>query len=591
MDASITTDALAAPASFSSGRSRRRSVRYAAYFPQFRPEFPRTYYFHRFMKNGVSPTSQHRSYLERRSLLRRVWCDPNLPTAMLDAMMAGDVDRVLFDAVPLQVKDRCVVGRHDCEFGPLLVKRHIWGDFWRTARMAFREPAALRCMRLGLYLNDCGFRTPRPRATVNYRIGPWTYRSYLITDYVEGTSLYRYLRFDAQTDDELRHLAAQVARLWNRLIELGISHNDLKPENFIVDENLDVWLIDLEKTRENGKADRQQARDVFDVKNFLHIRGWHHRLSARSVFAEAFLKSKHGHWLRSSVVEQIAANEAPLEHEIDADVSVIILCNGGIQLPMARQAIDSVTEFADEIVLIDATTDQQPDVLNRIDLAPHTATTSKPTVAAPLARFPWVLVLHQHESVTPFLSKELQQAITNPAAKSAFKIPFEAQYFGRTIGQHAEPAIRLFRNEECGLSFTRGELGVTPGERGVSRLSGMIQVCECQSIAEYVDRLNERSTQEAQSRYNAGASATLLRGAARAALRFAAACASRTGIRTGRTGLQIAVLEGLFAWVEEAKLRQLANEFRGATTDSSDSQSVEVVSGETSAENYLAKAA
>src|SRR6187402_2272111 len=152
------------------------------------------------MRVDASRTTDGSRALERRSLLRGVWCDPKLPREMTDALLSGDVDRVLFDTVPLQVKDRCVVGRCECETGQLLVKRHVWGDLSRTVRMAFREPAALRCARLGLYLNDCGFRTPRPRATVNYRIGPWTYRSYLITDYIEGTSLYRYIRFETQTD-------------------------------------------------------------------------------------------------------------------------------------------------------------------------------------------------------------------------------------------------------------------------------------------------------------------------------------------------------------------------------------------------------
>ena len=115
-------------------------------------------------------------------------------------------------SIPLQVKDRCVVARCECDSGSLLVKRHTWGGISRTLRMVFREPAALSCARLGLYLHNHGIPTPRPRATVNFRIGPWTYRSYLVSDYVEGTSLYRYIRFGSQTGDELRHVAAQVAR-------------------------------------------------------------------------------------------------------------------------------------------------------------------------------------------------------------------------------------------------------------------------------------------------------------------------------------------------------------------------------------------
>ena len=519
------------------------------------------------MRVDASQTTDSSRALERRSFLRRVWCDPNLPREMTDALWSGDVDRVLFDTVPLQVKDRCVVGRCDCEIGPLLVKRHVWGDFSRTVRMAFREPAALRCARLGLYLSDCGFRTPRPRATVNYRVGPWTYRSYLITDYIEGTSLYRYIRFETQTDEELRHVAGQVAQLWHRLIELGISHNDLKPENFIVDDNLDVWLIDLEKTRESGKAERQQEREVFDVKNFLHIRGWHHRLEARSLFAEAFLRTPHGHWLKSTVVEQIAAQPAPLETEIDAEISAVILCEGGIEMPLARQAIDSVADIADEVVLVGTTQSGESEVLKRINLCAPEQPSAKPSASSPVARFPWILAIYQNEGVTPFLSKELQQMVTSSKVKLAVRISLERQYFGQTIKQPASlPPVRLFQQADCAHSITDGSLEVSVAADRGGRLTGFIQVSECSTVAEYVERLNNQSSAAALGRFRAGSRANPARGLARAALRFATACVRPSGIRSGWTGLQIAMLDGVFAWVEEAKLRQFASEFRHANS-------------------------
>src|SRR5262249_26386751 len=160
-----------------------------------------------------------------------------------------------------------------------------WGGAWRTLRMAFREPAARRCARLGRYFSKLGIPTPQPRAYLNCRVGPWTYRSYLVSEYIEGESLYRIIRFGTQTADEVRYLANQVARIWQQLAELGFSHNDFKPENFIVDRDSKLWLIDLEKVRLRGKARRQKQRQIFDVRNFLHVRSWHHRPEARVIFA------------------------------------------------------------------------------------------------------------------------------------------------------------------------------------------------------------------------------------------------------------------------------------------------------------------
>src|SRR3954452_5393405 len=108
--------------------------------------------------------------LRRRTLTRRVWCDCELPCELVRTIESGEPDRLLFLSDPLQVKDRCVVARHDSASGPLLIKRHTWGGFWRTVRMAFRPPAARRCAELGVHLNDRGIPTPRPRAYVDFRL-------------------------------------------------------------------------------------------------------------------------------------------------------------------------------------------------------------------------------------------------------------------------------------------------------------------------------------------------------------------------------------------------------------------------------------
>ena len=85
--------------------------------------------------------------VRHRSIARRTWCDADLSPELVAALCAGDVDSVLFRSAPLQVKDRCVVGRYECGTNSLLVKRHIWGGLSRTLRMAFRESAARGCAR------------------------------------------------------------------------------------------------------------------------------------------------------------------------------------------------------------------------------------------------------------------------------------------------------------------------------------------------------------------------------------------------------------------------------------------------------------
>jgi tRNA A-37 threonylcarbamoyl transferase component Bud32 len=511
--------------------------------------------------------------VRRWSLARRVWCDAQLPAKLRESLGFGNPDDVLFESIPLQVKDRCVVGRHDWESGPLLIKRHTWGGLFRTARMAFREPAARRCARLGIYLHDRGIPTPRPRATAVFRIGPWTRRSYLVSDYVEGTPLYRYIRFASQTGKELSHVAEQVARIWQRLIEMGVSHNDFKPENFIVDKNLNVWLIDLEKVRIGGKRERQRERQVFDVNNFLHIRGWHRRAGARAMFAQAFLQTPYRDWLVSSGIERVAAGYGLCETERDTDLSVLLVCDGGIDFNLARQAINSVQGIADEIVLVEPTNDRRLKELKRIDVCGCQNPTTIPwklaarPYRASIARYEWVLVVHQNECVTPFLAKELQQRIANSEVEPAIRIPRERQYFGRSLGQaRGEQPVRLFHQSKGSFALDGESLKVSAGTDRMSQLTGTIQVCAFATVAEFIEWLNERSTSAASRRFANGERARILRTAWRGARQFLSAYSRNGGLRGGSTSLQIAALEAVFSGIEEAKLHQLAGEFRAASS-------------------------
>lgn len=442
--------------------------------------------------------------------------------------------------------------------------------------MAFREPAALSCARLGEYLHQRGIPTPRPRAYVDCRLGPWTYRSYLVSDYVEGESLYRHIRFGTQSKDELRHAARQVAAIWEKLVDLGISHNDLKPENFIIGRDFKIWLIDLEKVRIGGRANRLKRRQIFDVQNFLHVRGWHRRLEARAIFAEAFLETSHRDWLKDAGVELATQATAGSNATVDPSLSVLVLCHNGIEMLHARRAIDSVRDIADEVVLVETRDAKQLDVLKRIDLfadpAPPRLGGRRSVVspaALPVAHHPWVLVLHQNESVTPFLAKELQQRIADPKATNFVGIPIEKQFFGRSLlrrRREKEP-LRLFRQSAFALASTESLLSIAAEADATSNLTGTLLRCECATVAEFIERLNDETTGSAKERLERGARPRFGRASWKAAGQFIKSYFRSDGILSGRTGLQVAVLRAGFRWVEETKLRQLSAEFSDTADD------------------------
>src|SRR4051812_28468716 len=57
------------------------------------------------MPNNAPTSADGPRTMRRRSLLRRAWCDVDLPVELAEVMLRGDPDRVLFTSNPLQVKD------------------------------------------------------------------------------------------------------------------------------------------------------------------------------------------------------------------------------------------------------------------------------------------------------------------------------------------------------------------------------------------------------------------------------------------------------------------------------------------------------
>jgi serine/threonine protein kinase len=394
-----------------------------------------------------------------------------------------------------------------------------------------------------------------------------------VSDFIEGESLYRYIRFGKHSTEELHHIAAQVAQIWEQLAEFGITHNDFKPENFIVDDQRNVWIIDLEKMRVGGDASRQRQKHIFDATNFLHVRGWHLRSEARAVFAEALLKTKCGDWLKDTGVARVANGLGLHEHEKDTDLSVVIVCDDGLKPKLARQAIESVRDIADEVVLVQPADGDHIDVLKRIDFfggnsAISINSRSKMRTQA-IARCNWVLALEQNESVTPFLAKELQQRIADSKRDVAFRIPIEQLYFGHTMARLADDLpIRLFRNSDCSLDVTHQSINVSPYEnQPATQLVGTIQSVESSTVAEFIDCLNSESSRAALKRHFENERPQLVWSGLWAARQFFTKCIRGGGIRNGWAGLHLAALESAFIWIEEMKLHQLTSEFRRAETE------------------------
>jgi predicted unusual protein kinase regulating ubiquinone biosynthesis (AarF/ABC1/UbiB family) len=90
--------------------------------------------------------------------------------------------------------------------------------------------------------------TPKPLAYFEQRKGFIIWKSYLVTEYIEGLSLYHYERDEAIGIQKREAAVQQVKNLLDEMAGYRITHGDLKHTNILITENGPVFT-DLDSMR------------------------------------------------------------------------------------------------------------------------------------------------------------------------------------------------------------------------------------------------------------------------------------------------------------------------------------------------------
>ncbi|MBC7821908.1 MAG: hypothetical protein IAG10_33900, partial [Planctomycetaceae bacterium] len=142
-----------------------------------------------------------------------------------------------------------------------LLKRFNLRGILHTLTRVLLFTRGSRSWTYGREMLSAGIGTARPLAMVEDRLGPLRFRSFVLTEQVEGTPLPEFLAKTELNTLELDRLAGQFARIWHTLGELRIVHGALHASNFLVTPQGQLKLINLDGT----------WRHWFDL-TFLHRR-------------------------------------------------------------------------------------------------------------------------------------------------------------------------------------------------------------------------------------------------------------------------------------------------------------------------------
>lgn len=406
--------------------------------------------------------------MHRRSFGRAMQWDAHLPSDLVEQLWR-DPRSLLAEGQTLQEKPRCTVVRLQHPQGLFTLKHHNWGGPIRTFKKSLRRAPAKQSWLDGRHLYAAGVPTPRPLAYVEYRLGPLGVCSYLLTEYIAGTTLYRLMRHNQPSEEVVLHFARQVAGIWQKLDDLCISHNDMKTENFMIDLTGRVWLIDLEKMRRHRHPEQARRRHAQDASRMFHPRNWRTNPEAAEIFRQQILRTSAGSACASAdpVEGHPLCRPVPSINRSSQLVTVLIPCRNDAQV--ISDCVNSVRDIADEILVADAgSSDNTLEIVRRLGNCRIIQRSCDYDVefenwAAEHARHEWILRILPFERLSPDLAKETQDLLAKEPADDGFYITRRYCYWGKLLRYgmfRHDSSVRLYRRGKGHHEMRKGRIEV-----------------------------------------------------------------------------------------------------------------------------------
>ncbi len=190
------------------------------------------------------------SFVCHKSWNRFMVCDRNFYYGEMKKLIA-DPDSVIDSSRLLKDGNSSTVALVEVDGKRIVIKRYNIKNFIHALKRCARNTRAWSSWRNAHRLESLGIPTPKPIAFLEKRWGPFRSTSYYISEYIDGTDLYRLITSDRSKEINIEALSIRFGEILKLLADACMSHGDFKATNFIV-AGEKLYIIDIEGMREHS---------------------------------------------------------------------------------------------------------------------------------------------------------------------------------------------------------------------------------------------------------------------------------------------------------------------------------------------------
>ena len=161
----------------------------------------------------------------------------------------------------------CFVSRLSWNNHDIVIKRYNHKGFFHSLRHSLKKSRARRVWLNAQKLGMLGIPTAKPLAYIEKKKGFLIWSSYLVTEYMEGSNLYNFLRDESLPEKTRSIITQQLKELLDKLAEHHITHGDLKHSNILITKNGPA-LTDLDSMRTHRFSWTFKIRRTKDLQHF-----------------------------------------------------------------------------------------------------------------------------------------------------------------------------------------------------------------------------------------------------------------------------------------------------------------------------------